>query len=233
MFGLIAWFFSTVAAGGAATLLIPVITFLLGAQMVAPIISIAALFANPSRAVIFRKNIDWQVIRYLLPGSIIGAVMGSWSLTQTNTQIIQILLGLFLITYVLQDRFSKVKLAIKMKLIWFFPLGLSVSFLSGLIGATGPVHNPFMLNYGLEKEHLVGTKAINSLIMQLTKLISYGAFGALSLQIASFGVALGLGAVVGVFLARKQLSRVDSQQFRQYTLILMFISGIAMLYKAL
>ncbi len=233
MFGLIAWFFSTVAAGGAATLLIPVITFLLGAQMVAPIISIAALFANPSRAVIFRKNIDWQVIRHLLPGSIIGAVMGSWSLTQTNTQIIQILLGLFLITYVLQDRFSKVKLAIKMKLIWFFPLGLSVSFLSGLIGATGPVHNPFMLNYGLEKEHLVGTKAINSLIMQLTKLISYGAFGALSLQIASFGVALGLGAVVGVFLARKQLSRVDSQQFRQYTLILMFISGIAMLYKAL
>lgn len=233
MFGLIAWFFSTVAAGGAATLLIPVITFLLGAQMVAPIISIAALFANPSRAVIFRKNIDWQVIRYLLPGSIIGAVMGSWSLTQTNTQIIQILLGLFLITYVLQDWFSKVKLAIKMKLIWFFPLGLSVSFLSGLIGATGPVHNPFMLNYGLEKEHLVGTKAINSLIMQLTKLISYGAFGALSLQIASFGVALGLGAVVGVFLARKQLSRVDSQQFRQYTLILMFISGIAMLYKAL
>ena len=233
MFGLIAWFFSTVAAGGAATLLIPVITFLLGAQMVAPIISIAALFANPSRAVIFRRNIDWQVIRHLLPGSIIGAVMGSWSLTQTNTQIIQILLGLFLITYVLQDRFSKVKLAIKMKLIWFFPLGLSVSFLSGLIGATGPVHNPFMLNYGLEKEHLVGTKAINSLIMQLTKLISYGAFGALSLQIASFGVALGLGAVVGVFLARKQLSRVDSQQFRQYTLILMFISGIAMLYKAL
>ena len=133
----------------------------------------------------------------------------------------------------MQDRFSKVKLAIKMKLIWFFPLGLTVSFLSGLIGATGPVHNPFMLNYGLEKEPLVGTKAINSLIMQLTKLISYGAFGAFSVQIASFGVALGLGAIVGVFLARKQLSRVDTQQFRQYTLILMFISGIAMLYKAL
>jgi uncharacterized protein len=77
IFGLISWFFSTVAAGGAATLLIPVITFILGAQMVAPVISVAALFANPSRAVIFRKNIDWQVIGYLLPGSVIGAVMGS------------------------------------------------------------------------------------------------------------------------------------------------------------
>jgi uncharacterized protein len=233
IFGLIAWFFSTVAAGGAATLLIPIITFLIGAQMVAPIISVAALLANPSRAVIFRKNIDWQVITYMLPGSIIGAVIGAWSLTQSNIQIIQILLGLFLITYVLQDRFGKMKLAIKMKLVWFFPLGLIVSFLSGLIGATGPVHNPFMLNYGLEKEHLIGTKAINSLVMQLTKLISYSAFGALSLQIASYGIVLGVGATVGVFLARNHLCKIDTLQFKRYTLALMFISGIVMLYKAL
>ncbi|GJM04746.1 MAG: membrane protein [marine bacterium B5-7] len=232
VFGLIAWFFSTVAAGGAATLLIPVISFLIGAQMVAPIISIAALIANPSRAVIFRKNIDWQVIRFLLPGSIIGAVIGSWSLSQSNTQFIQVLLGLFLITYALQDKFSKAELNIKMKLIWFFPLGVIISFLSGLIGATGPVHNPFMLSYGLEKEYLVGTKAINSLVMQFTKLASYGAFGALSVQIASFGVALGLGAIAGVILAREQLNKMDAQRFRRYTLILMFFSGIAMFYQA-
>jgi uncharacterized membrane protein YfcA len=137
IFGLIGWFFSTIAAGGAATLLIPVITLLLGAQMVAPIISIAGLLANPSRAVLFRKKIDWHVIIYLLPGSIIGAVIGAWSLTRSDVQIIQFLLGLFLITYVLQDRFSKMKLTIQLKLAWFFPLGLIVSFLSGLIGATG------------------------------------------------------------------------------------------------
>lgn len=232
IFGLIAWFFSTVAAGGAATLLIPVIAFFLGAQMVAPVISVAALLANPSRAFMFRKNIDWQVILYLLPGSIIGAIFGAWSLTHINVQFIQILLGLFLISYVLQDKLSKSKLSIKMKISWFFPLGFSVSFLSGLIGATGPVHNPFMLSYGLVKERLVGTKAINSLIMQLTKLISYGAFGALSIQIASYGIVLGAGAIVGVFLARNHLENIDIMQFRQYTLALIFICGIAMLIKS-
>lgn len=90
-----------------------------------------------------------------------------------------------------------------------------------------------MLSGGLEKEHRVGTKAINSLVMQFTKLISYGAFGALSMQIAGFGVALGLGAVVGVFLARKHLESIDTHRFRGYTLILMLISGIAMLYRAI
>jgi len=232
IFGLITWFFSTIAAGGAATLLIPVITFLLGAQMVAPIISVAALMANPSRAFMFRKEIDWQVIHYLLPGSIIGAIFGAWSLAHINAQFIQILLGLFLISYVLQDKLSNSKLYTKMRLNWFFPLGLCVSFLSGLIGATGPVHNPFMLSYGLVKERLVGTKAINSFIMQLTKLISYGTFGALSSQIASYGIFLGAGAIIGVFLARKHLRNVDIMQFKQYTLALMFICGIAMLIKA-
>ena len=230
--GAMAWFFSTVAAGGAATLLIPIITFLLGAQMVAPIISLAALIANPSRAFIFRNHVDWQVIRYLLTGSVIGAIIGSWLLTRIDSQFIQIILGIFLISYVLQDKFSKSTLNVKMKLQWFFPLGFSVSFLSGLIGATGPVHNPFMLSYGLEKEKLVATKAINSFVMQLTKLISYGAFGALSVQIAGYGIALGLGAIVGVFLAKKHLENIDVAQFRQYTLFLMFFCGVAMLFKA-
>ena len=230
--GTLAWFFSTVAAGGAATLLIPIITFLLGAQMVAPVISVAALIANPSRAFLFRHHVDWQVLRYLLTGSVIGAIIGAWLLTRMDIKIIQIILGVFLISYVLQDKLSKTNLAIKMKLHWFFPLGFSVSFLSGLIGATGPVHNPFMLSYGLEKERLVATKAINSFAMQLTKLISYGAFGALSVQIAGYGLILGAGAVVGVILARKHLENINVAQFRQYTLFLMFFCGVVMLFKA-
>ena len=231
--GVLGWFFSTVAAGGAATILIPVIALLISAEVVAPTISIAAIMANPSRAFFFRKCIDWQVIKYLLPGSIIGAMFGAWSLANINIQVVQIIISVFLITYVLQDKLSKVKLSVKMKLGWFLPLGLSVSFISGLIGATGPVHNPFMLSYGLEKEYLVGTKAINSFVMQVTKLISYGIFGALSLKITAYGVILGIGAVLGVYLARNHLKNIDEDRFRQYNLLLMFISGVFILWQAI
>ena len=231
--GILGWFFSTIAAGGAATLLIPIIALLISAEIVAPTISIAAMMANPSRAYFFRKHIDWKVIQYLLPGSILGAIIGAWSLANIDIQLVQILIGIFLITYVLQDKLSRTKLTIKMKLGWFLPLGFSVSLISGFIGATGPVHNPFMLSYGLEKEYLVGTKAINSFVMQLTKLISYGLFGALSMEITGFGIVLGCGAITGVFLARNRLKNIKIAQFRQYTLLLMFISGIYMLFKAI
>ena len=85
---------------------------------------------------------------------------------------------------------------------WFFPLGITVSFLSGLVGATGPVLNPFMLSYGLEKEQLVATNSLNSLIMQSTKLTTYTVFGALTWQTGAYGILLGLGAILGVYIAR-------------------------------
>ena len=230
--GFICWFFSTVAAGGAATILIPFIAFILGVQMVAPVISVAALIANPTRVYAFRKNINWQIIQYLLPGSIIGAILGAWSFSKANTQVIQIILGLFLISYALENTLRSSNYSIKMKLIWFFPLGAFVSFFSGLIGATGPIQNPFMLNYGVTKEYLVGTKSINSLFMQITKLITYCYFGVFTLEAINYGIAIGCGAMIGIFLARNHLKKINTEQFKQYTVTIMFLCGIVMLFKA-
>lgn len=82
------------------------------------------------------------------------------------------------------------------------------------------------------KEHLIGTKATNSIAMQLTKLISYGAFGALNQEVFCYGILLGVGAIIGVFLARQHLSNIEVEHFHQYSLILMFTCGVAILLKA-
>lgn len=230
--GGIAWFISTVAAGGAAMLMIPVLSLMLGPQVVAPAISLGAFLANPSRAWLFRTHINWQVSRWLIPGSLVGAVLGAWAFTQISAQWIQVLLGLFLISTVFQYQFGKSKHSFVMKRRWFFPLGLSVSFLSGVVGGSGPVHNPFMLNYGLEKEQLVATKAMNSLIMQLTKLIAYTGFGAMTLEVGTYGLAIGIGGAIGAWIASNHLKNINPGRFRLYTLILMPICGLLLLIKA-
>jgi uncharacterized protein len=230
--GLVAWTISTAAAGGGATLLVPVIGFLLGAQVVPPIISIASVFANPSRVFFFYQYIEWKVIRYLTSGSILGAILGAWLFTQINIELIQIIIGVFLISYVFQDQFSKTKLQIHMHRRWFFPLGVLVSFLSGLVGATGPILNPFMLSHGLEKEQLVATKSLNSLVMQLSKLTTYTIFGALTWQTGIYGILLGAGGVFGVYIARNHLLNIKMERFRNYTMAIMAISGVLMLAKA-
>lgn len=230
--GGIAWFISTIAAGGAAMLMIPLITLMLGPQSVAPAISLGAFLANPSRAWLFRNHVDWKVCHWLIPGSLLGAILGAWTFTQISPQWIEIFLGLFLVSTVFQYQFGKSTRSFPMKKRWFFPLGVVVSFLSGVIGGTGPVHNPFMLNYGLEKERLVATKAINSLVMQLTKLIAYTGFGAMTLEIGSYGLVIGIGGAIGAWFASKHLKNIDPTRFRVYTLILMPICGAILLIKA-
>jgi uncharacterized membrane protein YfcA len=228
-----AWFISTVAAGGAAMLMIPIISFMIAPQAVAPVISLGAVLANPSRAWMFRNHVDWTVSRWLIPGSFVGAIIGAWTFTQISGQWIQILLGLFLVSTLFQYQFGKSKRSFPMKERWFFPLGLLVSFVSGVVGGTGPIQNPFMLNYGMEKERLVATKAVNSLAMQLTKLMSYAGFGAMTLEIGLYGLVIGIGGSIGAWFASQHLKNINPMRFRTYTLILMPICGVIMLIKAL
>lgn len=230
--GALAWMISTVAAGGAAMLLIPILGLSLAPQSVAPVITVASLMANPSRTFVFWQHIYWPAVRWLLPGSLIGAVAGAVAFTHVPAELLQLLLGLFLISTVWQYRFGKRKKSFPMPLKGFLPLGLVVSFVSGLIGGTGPVMNPFFLNHGMEKEQLVATKAINSLALQSTKLLSYISLGAISLEMGIYGVVIGLGGIAGVFWARNHLKKIDDDRFRRYTLLLMPVGGIVLIVKA-
>ena len=227
--GLTAWFISTIAAGGAAMLMIPLVALLLGPQTVAREISLGAFLANPSRAWLFRHSVDWQVCRWMIPGSLCGAILGAWTFSQIPVFWIQLALALFLISTVFQYRFGKSSRSFEMRRQWFFPLGLGVA---ALVGGTGPVQNPFLLNYGLQKEQLIATKAINSLVLQLTKLLAYTGFGAMTPEIAGYGLMIGLGGALGVWYARHHLKKVDEHRFRVYTLTLMPICGVAMLLDA-
>ena len=230
--GLLCWLFSTISAGGAATIVLPILGFTAGVEIAVPSVALAALMANPSRAWLFRQYIDWSVARWLIPGSLLGAVLGAYSFSLLDPQWLQVLLGLFLMSTALQFRFGKSKRSFKVKAPAFLPIGVLVSFSSGIVGGSGPVLNPFFLNYGTEKEALVATKAINSFAMQLCKLLVYASMGVLTQQVSSFGLALGAGAIVGTFLGKKHLLNINTQRFRLYTLIIMQIAGISLLIKA-
>ena len=90
-----------------------------------------------------------------------------------------------------------------------------------------------MLSYGIEKEQLVATKSLNSLIMQSTKLTTYTIFGAMKWQTGAYGILLGLGVVLGVYIARKHLLSIHLERFRNYTLAIMAFSSVLMLSQGI
>ena len=160
--GLIAYVISTLSGGGGSLLLVPVINFFIGTRATAPVINLGNLVGEPVRIILFWKQIEWRIIKYYLPSAIAGAILGAWIFSNIKLQWLQIIVGLFLISTIFQYRFGRKEKSFEMTLNWFIPIGFFVEFFSSLIGAVGPVLNPFYLNYGLEKEKMIATKTMNS-----------------------------------------------------------------------
>lgn len=110
------------------------------------------------------------------------------------------------------------------------PAGFLKAYVSGLVGTTGPVLNPFYLRYGLVKEKMIATKATHMTIIHLFKLITYGVFAAISKEQLIAGLAIGLAAIPANLIGKALLKRMSQNQFRQIVLAFMAIGGSWMLW---
>lgn len=231
--GIFAFIISTISGGGGALILVPFLNFLIGTTKTAPVINLGTFIGRPARLVLFWKHINWKVFWYYVPAAIVGAWVAGWFFTSIEASWLQILVGIFLISTVFQYRFGKKERSFTVKLWFFIPLGFLVSLLGTIIGALGPILNPFYLNLGLDKEELIATKTVNSFFLGIAQIGSYTFFGLLYRELWIYGIALGLGAVIGNIIGKNFLSKMKSSTFRKLLILLMVISGILLIYKQL
>jgi uncharacterized membrane protein YfcA len=233
LFGFGAFAISTIAGGGGALILVPLVGFFVREDAVAPLVQMGNFIGRPTRIFLFRKHIRWDISRMYLPAAFVGAFLGAWLFASLSMKGLQLVLGIFLVSTVFQYRFGKKQRSFPMKRWYFAPLGFAVCFLSSLIGATGAVLNPFYLNYGVTKEDLVGTKAINSFLVALVQLPTYAFFGKLYGDMWLMGLSIGLGAAAGNFLGKRWLKRISDKRFLQLVILLMVVSGVVMIVRAI
>lgn len=225
------WSVSTLSAGGGSLLLVPAVAYIVGSHAVAPVVTLASLFASPARIILLWRNIAWRVVRWYLPGAIGGAVLGGWGFTWIPAEWLSTLVGLFLVSTVWQYKLGERPRSFAMRLPWFLPVSFASGLISALVGASGLLANPFYLNYGLMKEQMIATRAVNSVVIQLAKLATYATFGALGFDLWLDGVAAGAGAVAGIWLSNRWLRRLSDRNFRQFAVSVMVFSGLVILWQ--
>lgn len=227
----VAWFVSMLAGGGSPFILIPLISLLLGTQAVAPVITLGLLVGNAQRGLFFWSHIDWRVTAWYMPGAAVGAVIGCYGLTQIHAEGLQLLLGLGLLVMVLNYALGIQTKGFVVKAWYFLPIAFINAIGSGLIGSTGPVMNPVYLGYGLEKEAMVATKALNKTVLHIIKLLAYGALGNLNSEYVLYGLVIGLGAIPANLLGKRVLAKMSAEQFRQAVFTFVAFSGVFMIWQ--
>lgn len=255
----LAWVVSTLAGGGSPFILIPLVNLLMGASAVPPVITIGMFLGNAHRVALFWRSINWELTAWYTPPAILGSFLGAYTFTKIHLDWLQIVIGVFLIVsavlfFLEKETIPNLKLVqndseilsietevekenqhlskprFELKAWYIAPAGFLKAYVSGLVGTTGPVLNPFYLRYGLVKEQMLATKATHVVIIHLVKIITYGTFSTISREQLVAGLTIGIAAIPANLVGKYLLSRMSPHQFRQIVLAFMAIGGIWMLW---
>ncbi|NCN84043.1 MAG: sulfite exporter TauE/SafE family protein [Sphingomonadales bacterium] len=212
---------------GSAVILLPVFVYVFGAGQAVPILTVAALLGNLSRATFSWRETDWAAVRMYVAGAVPFAAIGAFIFVELDVQSIHRLLGAFILLMIPARRWAaRRNMAIKR---WqLLPLGAIMGLLSGIVGTVGPINAPFFLAYGLVKGAYLATEALGAAAVHLTKSAVYGRFSVLDFETIIYGITIGIALIAGSWAGKRIVMRLDTPAFIRTVEVLLAASGMAM-----
>jgi uncharacterized membrane protein YfcA len=203
---------AAVTGFGGAAVLLPVLVWSFGIREAIPILTVAQLIGNGSRVWLNRQELDGHVVAWFALGGVPMALLGGLLFAKTPLSALTRILGVFLILIVVW-RHATPHGTQRPSLPAFAGIGAGASFLSALLGSVGPLMAPFFLAYGLTKGAYIGTEALSTVVMHVTKLIAYRQATVLPLHAVVVGLVLGPVMVLGSYMGKRIVDRLPEKVF--------------------
>jgi len=153
---------------GSAVILLPICAYAFGAPQAVPILTIAALIGNLSRAAFSWRETDWPAVATYVGGAVPAAAVGAFIFVALDASLIHRLLGAFILLMIPARRWAAHR-GMKVQRWHLFPLGAGMGLLSGVVGTVGPINAPFFLAYGLVKGAYLATEALGAAAGRITR----------------------------------------------------------------
>lgn len=223
------------AGFGGALLLLPVLTWELGPERAIPLLAIAQLASNASRAAFGVSSIAWKQVASYSAGAVPLAVLGAVMFTLAPPMWLRVGIGLFVVALAVSRlvRSSRGDPAVlEGREIGAFGLALrggGTGFISAIAGTAGPLGNAVFLGLRLTPTAYVASEAAATCAIHATKLV---VFGQASLIVASDlprGIGLALAMVGGTIFGKRIIDDVPRERFIGPVNALMLVAGLAMI----
>jgi hypothetical protein len=221
---------AAVSGFGGAAVLLPMLVFIFGVREAIPILTVAQLIGNGSRVWFNRHELDWKVVAWFALGGVPMAIVGGMLFARAPLAPLTRVLGVFLILIVAWRHIPRTST-------WHPPLqsfaavGAVSSFLSALMGSVGPLMAPFFLAYGLVKGAYIGTEALSTVVMHISKLIAYKQSAVLPLHALLAGLALGPLMVGGSLAGKRIVNRISERVFTAIIELTLLAAGVQFIWK--
>ncbi len=226
------WFAATVsgAAGfGGALLLLPLITHSIGAKAAVPVLTIAQLSGNLSRAGFGYKDIRWRPVLLFCTGAVPASALGSRLFVELPSSTIMKVIGIFLVLAVVlrHTPFKNYRSPDKV----LPAAGAVVGFLSAVAGSAGPLGAAVFLSLQLPAVAYVASEAVTASFIHITKSVVFGKYMLLKFSDLLLGLALSGSMILGSFTGRKLIQRLSEKHFDILVEVLLVFSAISLFIR--
>ena len=218
------------AAGfGGALLLLPLLVATVGVTQAVPLLTIAQLVGNISRAGFSFTQIHWKPVGLFLLGAIPLSILGALSFVQLPKELVTRAIGVAILVFVAL-KFSGF-LKIKSGRALLVGGGGVVGFLSGLVGSAGPLGAAIFLSLGLRPVAYIASEATTALAMHGVKTVVYQHYIVLDREFWFLAVLMGGAMVLGTWSAKRVIERMPRETFQRFVAVLLVaIAGYMVLH---
>lgn len=218
--------------GGISILAVPILVLAIppvqAAAILLPILIVMDLFSLRN----FRSQCSIENLKIIIPGAIIGILIGTFTFSYLSADMIRIMIGAIALVFTLNHWFKRrVTQESKLNKI----KGIFWSAISGFtsfgVHAGGPPISIYLLPQNLDKKILMGTFAWFFTVVNVVKLIPYTWLGAFdNTNIATSLILMPL-APIGVALGYFLLNKVSVTMIYRISYFFLFLAGGSLLYK--
>jgi uncharacterized membrane protein YfcA len=239
------------AGFGGALLLLPLLNNFVGIKAAVPILTVAQLLGNISRAEFGFPEIRWRSAGLFILGALPATFIGAKLFIVLPKQSINIGIGVLLIGIVIMRRLKLFELGrktnqvlhsqfcacgtgmnVRVKEIALVPGGVLVGFLSAVAGSAGPLGAAIFLGLNLPATAYVASEAVTAVAMHLTKIILYNKFSLIGFSELLLGGFLGVAMIIGSWLGKKIIQKLSRDKFLIFVEILLVVSGVQLIFTS-
>lgn len=222
----------TISGFGSSVLFVPIAAYFFDMHSVLGITALFHISSNLSKISLFKKGIDWKMVRWLGIPAIIFVGLGAFLTRVVDSEKLELALSVFLIIFSLIFLLMNHSV-VKPTRLNAIAGGTISGFLAGLIGTGGAVRGMALAAFGMTKEAFIATSALIDFGVDFSRGVIYTMNGFVHVKDLIYVAVLVVVSFLGTWTGRWILSFMSEDGFRKLVLLVIMSTGLFSIFRIL
>lgn len=222
----------TVGGFGSSVFFVPIGNFYFDFYSVLGLTAVFHLGSNMSKIVLFKKGLDKQLLINIGVPSVIFVIVGGFLTNIINSDFLEIVLAVFLISLSLLFLYKK-NLVFSPNKQNAITGGVLSGFSAGLLGTGGAIRGLTMAAFNLEKSVFIATSAFIDFLIDFSRTIVYFNNGYIHMHDLIYLPFLLIIGFIGTYIGKRILNFIPQDKFKRISLFLILSIGVITLSNIL